>query len=149
MALNSNQIPKYATTINNDEATLVNGDGAGALGTITNANAVFTSGSSGAILEALTASSDDTSAVNAIITIDRAGAGTSIMHLGVVNIPTLSGTNGSADNVDILDAIVGLPVNSQGKKYVKLEASDVVYVSALTAVTAAKTVWFSAQGGDF
>lgn len=108
-----------------------------------------TAGASGAKIESISAASDDTSAV-----IFQIGVTISSVDyiLGEVNVPITAGIHatGATKAVDILNS-TDLPwVRNDGvNNYLLLPALAVLFVKAKTTVTAAKTVYFYAQGGNF
>jgi hypothetical protein len=71
--------------------------------------------------------------------------------LGAITIPALSGSDGTAVSIDLINStsIPSLPVDSAGKRYLPLQYGDVVKVSTTTTVTAAKTITFAALGQDY
>lgn len=142
--LNSNQIPIYATTPSTTVGTL-SAASAGALGTSTNAVTVCTAGSNGAIITALVASTTDTAAVNLYIQIQRTGGG-SISPIAQVNVPLRSGDTASTLMTDCLNSsvAVGLPIDNTGKRCIILGPSDLLIVSVVANMTAAKTCYVSA-----
>jgi hypothetical protein len=109
---------------------------AGALGANTNGVTCFTAGAYGAIVESLVISTTSTAAVNLFIYIYR---GSTVIPLGIVNVPLSSGNLGTVSNVDALAGsgitLIGLPVNAQGKRFISLEASDELKWAPLATVT--------------
>ncbi len=99
MALATIDKPKYYNTINTDGNTIVTGTGAATVGSVTNTVTIFTAGAFGSIVDRICLSSNDTAAMNVILsTYD----GATLLHERVINVPTLSGTNGTAPVVDVL-----------------------------------------------
>ena len=62
--------------------------------------------------------------------------------LGSVNVPTLSGTSGTAAAVDLLSGTLmpGLPYDANGKRVLPLPAGAILKVASQATVTAAKTI---------
>ena len=145
MALETVNMPKYATVLNGGVGVL-SAASAGAINADTNGVVCYTAGAYGGIIESLIVSSTDTAAVNLIVYMLD---GATVHHLAVVNVPIASGTNGTAANVDILNAIQGLPVNSQFKKYIPLRANMTLKVAVLAAMTANKILIAKTTGVDF
>jgi hypothetical protein len=120
---------------------------AGALGSNTNGVLCFTSGAYGAIIESVMISTTSTAAINLFFYIYR---GTTVIPLGIVNVPLSSGNIGTVSNVDALMAsgifIQGLPVNAQGKRFISLEPNDQLKWSAQATVTG--DVYVTAIGYD-
>ena len=121
----------------------VNADG-------TTAKTIVTAGSSGSKIVSLQVTSNDTSARTFIISIVRSAA---IFIQGTFTIALASGTDGSAPSIDILGNTTlfpGLPVDNDGQRYMLLQSGDTLTATLTTsAVTAAKTVSFTAHYGDF
>lgn len=119
----------------------VNADG-------TTAKTLYTVGAEDARLLSLTVVSDDTAAVNIQILL---GIGGTDYPIGTVNVPIASGSNGTVNGIDLINAtaIPGLPVDANGKRYLPLEAGVVLKVKPLVAVTAAKTVSIVASLEDY
>ena len=107
---------------------------------------VCTAGANGTKVVGLIASSNDTATMNVQILIKRSS--TSIL-LGTGRIVTLSGTDGAVANVNLLNAITGLPVDNDGQPYIYLVSGDTLECAVLVTVTAAKTVSLTCIHGDF
>jgi len=109
---------------------------AGTLGSNTNGVTCFTAGAYGAIVESLLISTTSTAAVNLFFYIYR---GTTVIPLGIVNVPLSSGNLGTVANIDALSGsgitLIGMPVNNQGKRFISLEASDLLKWVPLANVT--------------
>ena len=122
---------------------------AGTLGSNTNGVTCFTAGTHGAICESIVISTDDTAAVNVWLYIYR---GTTVIPLGIVNVPLRSGDLGTVSNVDALAgsgiSLIGLPVNAQGKRYIPLEGGDLIKFAVLANMTAAKNLFVTCIGFD-
>lgn len=108
---------------------------------------LFTAGALGSKLFALNIASDDTAAMNVQFSILRSSVNT---LLGTINVPALSGSNGTAPSVDGLNdtLLPGLPKDNDGQHYLPLMSGDVLQAKVLVTVTAAKTVHLLAIGGD-
>ena len=149
MALSAGQIPLVANVPNGGVALIAASANTVTLGSNTNGVAAYTAGSKGGRVMSLTAVTDDTVTVNVFVYIYR---GTTVIPIGLVNVPVSSGNTFAAKtNVDFLDGvnIVGLPVDNTGRRYIPLLASDVLKVGALANLTAAKTCWVQASGNDY
>ena len=107
---------------------------------------VCTAGADGTKVVSLIATSNDTATMNVQILIKRSA--TSIL-LGTGRIVTLSGTDGAAANVNLLNAITGLPVDNDGQPYLYLVSGDTLECAVLVTVTAAKTISLTCIHGDF
>lgn len=149
MAYSAGQIPKVANVPNGGVALIAASSNTVTLGSNTGGATVYTSGSLGGRCMSLTAVTDDTVAVNVFVYIYR---GTTVIPVGLVNVPASSGnTNAARFNVDFLDGIniVGLPVDNAGRRYIPLMPNDVLKVGALANLTAAKTCWVQGSGNDY
>lgn len=149
MALTAGQIPKVANVPNGGVGLIVGSSNTVTLGSNTNGVTVYTAGAAGGRVMSLTAVTDDTVTVNVFVYIYR---GTTVIPIGLVNVPLSSGnTNAARFNVDFLDGvnIVGLPIDNTGKRYIPLMANDVLKVGALANLTAAKTCFVHASGNDY
>lgn len=125
----------FYTTPNTDVGSGTNTT-AGTLGSNTNGVTCFTAGAYGAIVESLVVSTTSTAAVNLLFYIYR---GSTVIPIGVVNVPLSSGNLGTVANCDALlgsgITLLGLPVNNQGKRFISLEASDLLKWVPLATVT--------------
>lgn len=148
MALNANQIPVYGITPKTAVGNL-NAATAGSLGTTTNAVTVLTAGSNGCIIDSLVANTNDTAAVNLFVSIVDS-AGTGVRPLGIVNVPLNSGNAANVLNVDVLNSavLVGMTVDQNGKRIIRLAPSETLRVSTLANMTAAKNCYVTAQYTD-
>lgn len=152
MSLAAVNIPKYATVLNGGVAKL--GDGASTVGATAlgvdgiaaDAKVCYTAGAYGGIVESLMASTNDTAAVNVLVYILD---GSTVHPLGIVNVPLSSGNSGTVPNVDLINGLIGLPVNSVYKKYIPLRANVVLKVAILAAMTANKILFVKSTGVDF
>ena len=146
MGLNNNQIPVYGITPKTSVGTLTNAT-AGTLGATTNAVTVVTAGSNGCIIDALVASTTSTAAVNLFVSIVDS-AGTGVRPLGIVNVPLSSGNVANVLAVDVLAAavLVGMTVDQNGKRIIRLGASETLRVSTVANLTG--IVYVSAQFTD-
>jgi len=149
MTLTAGQIPLVANVPNGGVGVIAASSNTVTLGSNTNGATIYTAGSAGGRVFSLTAVTDDTVTVNVFIYIYR---GTTVIPLGLVNVPLSSGNVfASRYNVDFLDGvnIVGLPIDNTGKRYIPLKANDVLKCGALANLTAAKSCWVHASGADY
>lgn len=146
MGLNNNQIPVYGITPKTSVGTLTNST-AGTLGTTTNTATVATAGANGCIIDALVASTTSTAAVNLFVSIVDS-AGTGVRPLGIVNVPLSSGNVANTLAVDVLSAavLVGMTVDQNGKRIIRLGANETLRVSTVANLTG--VVYVSAQYTD-
>jgi hypothetical protein len=69
-------------------------------------------------------------------------------------LPVNSGGDGSTPAIDLLNGgpaalLQGLPVDSDGQKYLFLVSGDTLALTFATALTAAKNIYCVAVSGDF
>lgn len=148
MALTAGQIPKLANVINSGVGVLT-GTTIGTLGSNTNGVTIYTAGASGGRVLSLMASTDDTVTINVFLYIYR---GTTVIPVGLVNIPLSSGnTNAARFPVDFLNGtnLPGLPIDNTGRQYIPLLANDVLKATTLANLSATKSAWVSAHGADY
>jgi hypothetical protein len=152
MSLATVNIPKYASVLNGGvcqvgvSGTTVGATALGVDGIAADAKVCYTAGAYGGMVESLLASTNDTAAVNVFVYLL---SGTTVHSLGIVNVPLSSGNLGTAANVDLINGLVGLPINLVGKKYIPLMANMSVKVAVLAAMTANKYLIVKATGVDF
>jgi hypothetical protein len=152
MSLAAVNLPKYATTINGgvcqlgSSGTTVGATALGVDGIAADAKVCYMAGSFGGIVESLMASTTDTAAVNVLV---YALSGTSVQPLGIVNVPLSSGNAANVPNVDLINGLAGLPINSVYKKYIPLQPNMSIKVAVLAAMTANKILFVKATGVDF
>lgn len=129
------------TGVNSSAATFVNADS-------TTAKTVFTAGANDSDLKMLTLTSDDTASVNMHVYYKTGGTA---YLIGTVRAVTLSGTDGAANAIDLLNstALPFLPVDDAGKRYIPVKNGDVVQVAPVAAVTSGKTATIVALGYDY
>lgn len=148
MALDSNEKRKYAITpfVSSGSLTSTNTD---ALGTLTNAVTIYTAPSTGARVYSLIASTDDTAAVNIRFYIKSSGG--TARPIANVNVPLRSGDIASTLMVDCLNPLVsvGLPIDENGKRYIEMGNGDLLVAHTITAMTALKTAYVTAQGAEY
>jgi hypothetical protein len=147
--LSAGQVPLVANVPNGGVALIAASSNTVTLGSNTNGATIYTAGTKGGRVMSLTAVTDDTVTVNVFVYIYRS---TTVIPLGLVNVPLSSGnTNAARFNVDFLDGvnILGLPIDNAGKRYIPLMPNDVLKCGALANLTAAKTCWVQAQGNDY
>ena len=148
MSLTAGQIPRVAN-IPNGGVALITTYSTVTLGSNTNGATAYTAGTAGGRVMSLTAVTDDTVTVNVFVYIYR---GTTVIPLGLVNVPLSSGNTVAAkSNVDFLDGanIVGLPIDNAGKRYIPLMPNDVLKVGAAANLSGGKTCWVHASGNDY
>ncbi len=131
--------PIFPEAVETGANTFVNADG-------TTPKTLITAGADGALVYSLTATTDDTAAIEYSVYVQRDGAGTNLL-LGSVSVPAASGDAAATPAVDLLDPskIKGL----DGDGNLILGGTDVLKVAARTAVTAAKTTYVVGTYGDF
>lgn len=102
---------------------------------------IYTASANDAVLKSLNVTSTDTAAMNVALYVND---GTADRLLGTINVPALSGFNGTAPAVDMLNGtqIPGLAFDQNGKRILSLKAGAIVKVAVLVTVTAAKQIDF-------
>ena len=148
MALLPGQIPKLANVLNGGVGVLT-GTTIGTLGSNTNGVTIYTAGAEGGRVISLLGSTDDTVTINVFLYIYR---GTTVIPVGLVNIPLSSGnTNAARFVVDFLNGtnIPGLPIDQTGRQYIPLMANDVLKATTIANLSATKSAWLIASGVDY
>ena len=147
--LSAGQIPIVANVPNGGVALIAASANTVTIGNNTNGLAVYTAGTKGGRVMSLTAVTDDTVTVNVFVYIYR---GTTVIPIGLVNVPLSSGnTNAARFNIDFLDGvnILGLPLDNTGRRYIPLMPNDVLKVGSLANLSSGKTCWVHASGNDY
>lgn len=148
MSLTAGQIPKLANVLNGGVGVLT-GTTIGTLGSNTNGITIYTAGAQGGRVISLLASTDDTVTINVFLYIYR---GTTVIPVGLVNIPLSSGnTNAARFVVDFLNGtnIPGLPIDQTGRQYIPLLANDVLKATTIANLSATRSAWLTASGVDY
>lgn len=129
------------TSVKTDVARIANGDASALIALVTPAG-------SGRKVNAVTVSSDDTSARDVSLVITKGGVD---YPIGTITIPITAGQIAATPAVNAINrtAIPGLPIDSDGNPYLLLEVGAVLKVKALTTVTSAKFINFVATSGEF
>lgn len=119
-------------TIKTPGVSIANADG-------TTAKTLYTAGADDAVMKSLMITSDDSAAQNVQVILND---GSTDRVLGTVPVPANAGTNGTIVAVDAFSATMlpGLPVDQNGKRVLPLQATHVVKLKSVAAVTAAKTI---------
>jgi len=131
--------PIFTASVETAVQDIVNADG-------TTPQALVTAGTNAARVVAVTATTDDTAAIDYSLYVQRDGAGTNFL-LGTVSVPAGAGNTSPVAAVDLLDPakIKGLDLDGT----LILGGTDVLKVAARTAVTAAKTTYIVGLYGDY
>jgi hypothetical protein len=148
MPLSASQIPIVANVPTSGVGVLT-GTTIGTLGSNTNGVTIYTAGADGGRVLSLMASTDDTVTINVFLYIYR---GSTVVPIGLVNIPLSSGnTNAARFPVDFLNGtnLPGLPIDNTGRQYIPLIANDVLKATTLANLTAAKSAWLTAHCADY
>lgn len=133
----ANVQPIFVESANNQEATFVNADG-------TTPKDLIVAGADGTKIFAINVTSDDT--VDRVFKVFLHDGSTAYL-LGAKNVPTLSGTDGIAATVNLLDPTMIAGLDSDGELFIK--SGYKVQVGPTVAITAAKTATVIALGGDY
>lgn len=148
MPLSASQIPIVANVIKSGVGVLT-GTTAGSLGSNNNGVTIYTAGSAGGRVISLMASTNDTVTINVYLYIYR---GTTVVPIGLVNIPASSGnTNAARFPVDFLQGtnLPGLPIDNTGRQYIPLLANDVLKASTIANLSAGTSAWLTAHCADY
>ena len=133
----ANTAPIFALTAKVAAVTFINSDG-------TTAKTLLSAGTNGTKVLRIAVTSDDTAAVDMQLFIRIS----SVDYLvGTNDIPTLSGTDGSTDAVNLLDLAAMPWLDSDGEFFIPSGVD--VKVAPLAAVTSAKTVTITAFAADY
>ena len=147
MSLTSKQIPIYPNTIDNSVGVLIAAS-AGDLASELNAVTLKTAGADGTHVKSIIISTNEVADRDYFIFIVSAD-GSVLLPLGIVNVPTGSGSTSGINAVNAMASIPGLSEDNQGKPYIKLKADYMLKASCLTSMTAAKNTYFSVISNDF
>lgn len=132
-----------ATLISNTRdfaVKVVNGDGTGNKTLVTPVGA-------GTRLKNLVATSDDT--VARVFQIIKTIAGVDYI-LGEVSMPIGAGTDGATAAIDVFNSALIQGLQTDGiSKWLDVASGTTIALKAKVAVTAAKSVYFTGEGGDF
>lgn len=133
----ANTSPLFILSSNLVEDTFVNADG-------TTAKDLAVAATFGTKVLSIACTSDDTSDVVMDVLLHD---GSAAYLLGSVNVPTLSGTDGSTVGVNLLDATMIPALDADGELFIKTGYK--IQVAPQVAVTAAKTVTVVCFAGDY
>jgi len=129
--------PIFIAAPNVAEVTFVNADG-------TTPKDLVLGATNGTKVFSINATSDDTSDVVVSVFIYD---GSTAYLLGAVNVPTLSGTNGTDPSVNLLESSMILSVDADGELFIP--SGYKVQVAPQAAVTTAKTLTIICFAGDY
>lgn len=149
MSLASIEKAKFTNKPNNGVGVLTAAT-AGAMGADTNGVVIYTPFTYGGRVESLILNTNDTAIVNVFIYILN---GATVKPLGIVNVPLSSGNTAALPAIDALlgagVTLRGLPLDVTGKPYIPLAPGDVLKMSCLANMTAAKICTATALGADY
>lgn len=149
MSLASIEKAKFTNKPNNGVGVLTAAS-AGALNADTNGVVIYTAFTYGGRVESLIINTNDTAIVNVFIYILN---GATVKPLGIVNVPANSGNTAAIQSVDALlgagVTLCGLPVDITSKPYIPLAPGDILKMSCLANMTAAKVCTAVALGADY
>lgn len=136
--MTTNKDPIFLNSIVMSNVSIANSDG-------TDLQTMFTGGDDGGAVTQLSATTTDTSAVIAVLTLSD---GTTAVIVGEVTVPIGAGTDGSTPAKNLLDD-VAIPGLFQPDGSLAMGPAAVLSVHAKSAVTAAKTLDVAAVGGQY
>ena len=111
----------------------------------TGSKTILTAGSDGGGVTNLSATTDDTSDVIAVL---KMNDGSTTVVIGEVTVPAGAGTDGTTPAKDLFDA-EAMPGILQADGSLLLGPSAILTVNAKVAVTAAKTLDITSTGGQY
>ena len=119
-----------------------------AMGTTAQDLGVAVGGSTARKITAVSVASTDTASKIATLYLFKSGGAAII--LGTKTIPAGAGTDGATPAVDMMDPVMipGLPLDSDGERYIHLQAGDKIQLGLVAALTAAKILACTAIGGE-
>ena len=114
----------------------------------TNAALVFTGGTNGSKVTAITAASTDTSARVVALWLTRSATS---YALTAASVAIASGTDGTTPSTNLMGTTLwpGLSVDGSGQYYLLLQSGDTLQASMAVAVTAAKEIDVTATYADY
>ncbi len=135
------QIIPITLNANDKGVNFLNADG-------TTLKDIFIAGTNGSILRGISACTTDVSANNIQLFFYD---GSTAYLLGTVRVATLSGTDGAANGINLLNstAIPALKTDNAGNKIFALENGQKIQAGVLVAVTSTKTLTLVSVGEDF
>lgn len=100
---------------------------------------LYTAAADDAVVKSIMVTSTDGTARNLKVAMND---GTTDRIIGTVNIPITAGTTGAIASVDLLSGslLPGLPLDQQGKRILPMQATHILKIAPLVAVTAAATI---------
>jgi hypothetical protein len=119
--------------------------------TTTNLVSLFTAGTNGSRVTSIVFATTDSAANNVFLILNGGGGAGTLSIVGQVNVPLTSGTAGSILAVDALlsTVTVGLPTDNNGKKFIHMEAGDILYYGFVANMTSGKIFYATAMGEDY
>ena len=149
MGLPAGSLIRVANQPNGGIAVLT-GTTVGTLGSNVNGTTIEAAGTYGTRIISLTASSSDAVARDVYIYILRGGS--TVIPLGLVNVPLSSGnTNAARFVVDFLNGtnMPGLPLDNTGRQYIPLLGGDELRATTTANLTASTAIYIQAAGLDY
>lgn len=133
--------PVYPQTITVTPITIVNADS-------TNKKTLYTAGANGSRIENVSVTNTDTAGYTLNIYITQGGTD---YLLGTVSLPLSAGNTTAAPTFNLLtnSNFAVLCKDANGNSYLYLSSGSTLKAAVTVAVTAAKTVTFLTQGGDY
>lgn len=147
MGLSAGQAPLVANdivTVVTDGVGILSNTTIGTLGSDTNGVTIVTAGNKGRRVNTLQASTDDTTAIDVFLYIKR---GSLIIPLGMFRIPASAGNLNGIPAIDVLDGIniLGLPIDQNGKRFINLNANDVLKATTKANLNTGKYGYLSSN----
>jgi hypothetical protein len=148
MALEAKEKPWFPNIPNDGTVIMTNSTLLSTLGAITNMQTLITAGDLGTIVDSIAVNSTDSAAMFLYFAIIE---GSTCKALFGLLVPAGSGDSSSATTVDGLSSVYAsaLPIDGNGKRYIRLKAGDTLSVGLKATITPAKTVTVTASGTDY
>jgi hypothetical protein len=142
--------PWFANVVKTAFGEIANAQSGSAIDSQSNYVDLITAGGDGLLVDAIVLTSNDSA--NRVVIISRKVSGT-YRPIGAVQILANAGTNGTTASVDALSGaiIAGLPINAQGKRFIRLANGEALAFKVTTAVTntSGMAVRASVSGTEF
>ena len=126
--------PWFANVMKTAHGEITNAQGGSAIDSQSNYVDLITAAGDGLLIDAVVLTSNDSAA--RVVIISRKVSGT-YRPIGAIQIAANAGTNGTTASIDALSGaiIAGLPINAQGKRFIRLENGQALAFKVTTAVT--------------
>lgn len=126
--------PWFANVVRTAYGEIANAQGGSAIDSQSNYVDLITAAGDGLLVDGVIVTSNDSAARVVILAVK---VGSAYRPIGAVNVAANSGTNGTAVSIDMLSGavLVGLPINNQGKRFLRLASGEALAFKVTSAVT--------------